>query len=759
MDVSSKSETNKNGSTQHVCASCHKTITERFLLKASDLYWHEDCLKCQCCDCRLGEVGSTFYSKANLRLCKRDYLRLFGNTGFCAACNKQIPAFEMVMRARTNVYHLDCFACQQCTHRFCVGDRFYLCENKILCEYDYEERLTFANMGPALQSSSLAYIKRQLPPIPTPPAQNMHPGHNPLQPHQGLGQPVAQNNHVPNESFPLVDFLLAFAALTTLKHLILITAKRPSKHVAPSLTVLRYCVVNFNVRYVPTFSPSFSHLGGESRYLLGFYLWGRSQCSRPIWTAARSNFPIIVGLRGWTKLLPVAMDGPVSVKEAKHSGWPTLYHILSAANIGNRYVPAKLSPACLISDSNDDPPRIYVTCTFAGAIANCPRRKKKGTNERTLVLQSGTSHKSHFTRYILNSVPLPHACTRVCVHAACCTCMEHRTCARARTHLHASQARAIQLHVNNSNPLSCKIELEVISKPASAARACADRSVITYSHARVSARLSSGRDFGPRAEGCQRRAASACVTIGTESGRRRFRVVVSATREAVIRLSLYRGFAASSNIHEPSAFVNERANIAQVSVPVRREFRCDKSTVRTFCLPRPPSPPRYSPPSFRPPTLSAFLMVYASSAFHLLLKKKTILYRHYEKITSMQTRDAYSDIEIVKAGICDTIYDTCADTVFALTPHYSSALLLRSPSGVTFFGNEAHDRVRARRHADILERRLMDPNASGMLACNYAENLDWRTLSCIPIAWTNPIEDAPKARRSETRSSASRVTK
>lgn len=27
--------------------------------------------------------------------------------------------------------------------------------------------------------------------------------------------------------------------------------------------------------------------------------------------------------------------------------------------------------------------------------------------ERTLVLQSGTSHKSHFTRYILNSVPPP----------------------------------------------------------------------------------------------------------------------------------------------------------------------------------------------------------------------------------------------------------------------------------------------------------------------------------------------------------------
>lgn len=45
--------------------------------------------------------------------------RLFGTTGYCAACNKVIPAFEMVMRAKSNVYHLECFACQQCNHR-CV---------------------------------------------------------------------------------------------------------------------------------------------------------------------------------------------------------------------------------------------------------------------------------------------------------------------------------------------------------------------------------------------------------------------------------------------------------------------------------------------------------------------------------------------------------------------------------------------------------------------------------------------------------------
>ncbi|GLV35467.1 Beadex [Carabus blaptoides fortunei] len=165
------------------CAGCGKNITERFLLKALDLFWHEDCLKCGCCDCRLGEVGSTLYTKANLILCKRDYLRLFGNTGYCAACSKVIPAFEMVMRARSNVYHLECFACQQCNHRFCVGDRFYLCENKILCEYDYEERLVFANM--AYNPPSLAHLKRQTSQLPPPVPNHLMNGHRTPLPSNG----------------------------------------------------------------------------------------------------------------------------------------------------------------------------------------------------------------------------------------------------------------------------------------------------------------------------------------------------------------------------------------------------------------------------------------------------------------------------------------------------------------------------------------------------------------------------------------------
>ncbi|CAO1428090.1 unnamed protein product [Diamesa hyperborea] len=152
-----------NNTAPKECAGCGKRINERFLLKALNQLWHEDCLKCGCCDCRLGEVGSTLYIKANLILCKRDYLRLFGNTGYCSACKKMIPAFEMVMKAKKNVYHLECFACQSCNHRFCVGDRFYLCDNKILCEYDYEERLVFAGFANiAHNPSTLQHIRRQV---------------------------------------------------------------------------------------------------------------------------------------------------------------------------------------------------------------------------------------------------------------------------------------------------------------------------------------------------------------------------------------------------------------------------------------------------------------------------------------------------------------------------------------------------------------------------------------------------------------------
>ena len=59
--------------------------------------------------------------------------RLFGVPGVCAACNKPIAAFEFVMRAAKNAYHIECFSCQICRQRFRVGENFHFYNNKVLC--------------------------------------------------------------------------------------------------------------------------------------------------------------------------------------------------------------------------------------------------------------------------------------------------------------------------------------------------------------------------------------------------------------------------------------------------------------------------------------------------------------------------------------------------------------------------------------------------------------------------------------------------
>ncbi|XP_052007755.1 uncharacterized protein LOC127661193 isoform X1 [Xyrauchen texanus] len=56
------------------CGGCQQSIGDRFFLKAIEQYWHEDCLSCDLCGCRLGEVGRRLYYKLGRKLCRRDYL-------------------------------------------------------------------------------------------------------------------------------------------------------------------------------------------------------------------------------------------------------------------------------------------------------------------------------------------------------------------------------------------------------------------------------------------------------------------------------------------------------------------------------------------------------------------------------------------------------------------------------------------------------------------------------------------------------------
>jgi len=59
----------------YTCSACQKPIKkDKYLLKACEKYWHEGCLKCDRCHGKLGELGTTFFQKSDMNLCRQDYL-------------------------------------------------------------------------------------------------------------------------------------------------------------------------------------------------------------------------------------------------------------------------------------------------------------------------------------------------------------------------------------------------------------------------------------------------------------------------------------------------------------------------------------------------------------------------------------------------------------------------------------------------------------------------------------------------------------
>ncbi|KTG46035.1 hypothetical protein cypCar_00023241 [Cyprinus carpio] len=131
-----------------LCVGCGNQIHDQYILRVSpDLEWHAACLKCAECNQYLDE-SCTCFVRDGKTYCKRDYIRLYGIK--CAKCNIGFSKNDFVMRARSKVYHIECFRCVACSRQLIPGDEFALREDGLFCRADHDvvERATMGAGDP-----------------------------------------------------------------------------------------------------------------------------------------------------------------------------------------------------------------------------------------------------------------------------------------------------------------------------------------------------------------------------------------------------------------------------------------------------------------------------------------------------------------------------------------------------------------------------------------------------------------------------------
>merc|ERR1719211_792820 len=128
------------GNHQHqplrVCVGCSGPIHDQYILRvAPNLEWHQACLKCSECQMFLDE-NHTCFVRDGKTYCKKDYVRLY--SARCSACHSVFTKNDFVMRAKTKMFHLECFRCAACRRHLVPGDEFALHGEGIYCKEDHE---------------------------------------------------------------------------------------------------------------------------------------------------------------------------------------------------------------------------------------------------------------------------------------------------------------------------------------------------------------------------------------------------------------------------------------------------------------------------------------------------------------------------------------------------------------------------------------------------------------------------------------------
>ena len=187
--------------TNAVCMGCGLSIQDQFVLKCSpDLQWHENCLKCCECACKLGE-NSTCFVKNGKAYCKSDYARLFMVK--CTRCNSIVRKNDLVMKSKSSIYHFDCFSCFVCHKKLQPGDEYQLRDEQIYCK---EDALSLGNC----QSSQL-YLSNIYNTVPITPENSVSSSYSPSQNSSSSSVIDSPNNSANFSAYNLPNFTQNFS--------------------------------------------------------------------------------------------------------------------------------------------------------------------------------------------------------------------------------------------------------------------------------------------------------------------------------------------------------------------------------------------------------------------------------------------------------------------------------------------------------------------------------------------------------------------
>lgn len=130
-----ESSNENSGKRVSLCVGCGNVIYDQYILRVSpDLEWHAHCLKCVDCNIQLDE-NTTCFVRDGKTYCKRDYVTSFGVK--CFKCSNGFNKTDFVMRAKSKIFHLECFRCIACSRQLAPGDEFSLRDDEILCTADH----------------------------------------------------------------------------------------------------------------------------------------------------------------------------------------------------------------------------------------------------------------------------------------------------------------------------------------------------------------------------------------------------------------------------------------------------------------------------------------------------------------------------------------------------------------------------------------------------------------------------------------------